>query len=246
MKALTLILLTFWFNSILSQDIAEWESIKQRLTNDIKVKEDSLKIINGKIKELKTEEIIRKSTNKEFQVVIRKGGKLMVEADMFADISKTYTAPTAGKVLDFKNSYYFICVENDCGYISSVWLENVPEEMLEYETALKEKEFQANKIARQKRWAEANERIKLKKEEDSISLKLKEEKLIKKYGKSKYEKLKNGEIWIGCTMDMAKIAWGNPVSSNKTTRANKVSEQWVYGNGNYLYFDNGILTTIQN
>ena len=41
-------------------------------------------------------------------------------------------------------------------------------------------------------------------------------------------------------------SWGKPQSINKTIRASgAVHEQWVYGNRNYLYFENGLLTTIQ-
>ena len=40
--------------------------------------------------------------------------------------------------------------------------------------------------------------------------------------------------------------WGRPQKKNRTTTARGVSEQWVYGNGNYLYFENGRLTAIQN
>ena len=40
--------------------------------------------------------------------------------------------------------------------------------------------------------------------------------------------------------------WGKPKSVNRTINSSGTHEQWVYGNGNYLYFTNGILTTIQN
>jgi len=40
-------------------------------------------------------------------------------------------------------------------------------------------------------------------------------------------------------------AWGRPKDINTTTTASAVREQWVYGLSRYLYFVNGILTTIQ-
>lgn len=40
--------------------------------------------------------------------------------------------------------------------------------------------------------------------------------------------------------------WGKPQSINTTTSAYGNREQWVYGGRSYLYFENGILTTIQN
>lgn len=40
--------------------------------------------------------------------------------------------------------------------------------------------------------------------------------------------------------------WGKPRRVNRTTTATGTREQWVYGDGNYLYFVNGTLTSIQN
>ena len=40
--------------------------------------------------------------------------------------------------------------------------------------------------------------------------------------------------------------WGEPESINRTVTGNHVYEQWVYGYPNYLYFEDGILTSIQN
>ena len=41
-------------------------------------------------------------------------------------------------------------------------------------------------------------------------------------------------------------SWGEPKDINRTTTKNGAHEQWVYENGNYLYFTNGKLTAIQN
>jgi hypothetical protein len=41
-------------------------------------------------------------------------------------------------------------------------------------------------------------------------------------------------------------SWGKPLSVNNTITAGRKSEQWVYGDGQYLYFVNGVLTAIQN
>jgi len=55
-------------------------------------------------------------------------------------------------------------------------------------------------------------------------------------------------VRIGMTVDqvLSQSHWGRPWSINRTTSATGVREQWVYGEGQYLYFDNGRLTTIQN
>lgn len=42
-------------------------------------------------------------------------------------------------------------------------------------------------------------------------------------------------------------SWGKPMYVNRTTTAAGVHEQWVYqGLHSYLYFENGILTAVQN
>lgn len=41
-------------------------------------------------------------------------------------------------------------------------------------------------------------------------------------------------------------SWGKPHSVHRTTSSFGTHEQWVYGSRNYLYFENGVLTTIQN
>ncbi len=53
-------------------------------------------------------------------------------------------------------------------------------------------------------------------------------------------------VRVGMTQDdVLASSWGKPRKINRTTTARSTSEQWVY-DGGYLYFDDGILTTIQN
>jgi len=48
------------------------------------------------------------------------------------------------------------------------------------------------------------------------------------------------------TKEMCELARGKPKSINETIISNKKTEQWVYSDNTYLYFDNGILNVIQN
>lgn len=59
------------------------------------------------------------------------------------------------------------------------------------------------------------------------------------------------QIHVGMTMDQVKRAWGPPSSINRTLTSRSIREQWVYhpfgeAHGNYVYFVDGIVTTIQN
>lgn len=57
---------------------------------------------------------------------------------------------------------------------------------------------------------------------------------------------KSEGVSIGMTKEeVLASSWGRPQSINTTTYSFGVHEQWVYGGG-YLYFENGILTAIQN
>lgn len=59
------------------------------------------------------------------------------------------------------------------------------------------------------------------------------------------EKRKRG-VHIGMTREeVIASSWGRPRKVNTTTTATTTREQWVY-DGGYLYFTDGILTTIQN
>jgi hypothetical protein len=67
-----------------------------------------------------------------------------------------------------------------------------------------------------------------------------------KFKPAKIEKDHPTGVRIGMTTDEVEdSSWGKPRSINRTIVAGHVHEQWVYGGG-LLYFDNGVLTAIQN
>ena len=72
--------------------------------------------------------------------------------------------------------------------------------------------------------------------------------MIKKYGKINGTKIAKGLIWVGMSKKMCIDSWGEPNDINRSLRKDGVSEQWVYGinDPSYIYFENGILTSIQD
>lgn len=57
---------------------------------------------------------------------------------------------------------------------------------------------------------------------------------------------KHEGVRIGMTeQQVLESNWGRPESVNRSIYATGVHEQWVYPGYQYLYFDNGILTSIQ-
>ena len=95
-----------------------------------------------------------------------------------------------------------------------------------------------NRIEAEKKAQEEAERIaKEKAEEEKRAMEEAEEKARKK----------SQGVSIGMSkQDVLDSNWGKPDHINTTTTRYGVHEQWVYGGGNYLYFENGILTSIQN
>ena len=45
--------------------------------------------------------------------------------------------------------------------------------------------------------------------------------------------------------DVLDSSWGRPERVNRTTSARSTHEQWVYPGNQYLYFEDGVLTTVQ-
>ena len=101
----------------------------------------------------------------------------------------------------------------------------------EVDRKYKEQELEKNKLELEKKKQEEKE--------------LKEEK--KRQLQRKIQSSKQG-VSIGMTPKQVieDTSWGKPQSVNRTTNQYGVHEQWGYGGRNYLYFDNGRLTSIQN
>lgn len=71
------------------------------------------------------------------------------------------------------------------------------------------------------------------------------EKYKLKFGTANWNMILMGKIKIGMTKEMCRISWGKPDDINETIIAGYKTEQWVYPN-NYIYFEKGILKTIQS
>ncbi len=67
------------------------------------------------------------------------------------------------------------------------------------------------------------------------------------WDKKIWSAVENGKVFIGMTSEQARLSWGKPRKVNPTTTLGGTREQWVYGDADsFLYFDDGVLTAIQN
>jgi len=53
------------------------------------------------------------------------------------------------------------------------------------------------------------------------------------------------KVQIGMTTEQVRIAWGRPDSINTTVMSNSRHEQWVWSLRQFAYFEDGVLTPIQ-
>lgn len=93
--------------------------------------------------------------------------------------------------------------------------------------------------------AEAKAKAAKAAEESEKRAKERREYIIARYGETHGSLILQGKVVIGMTKDQCIEALGHPSRINRTTTAARVSEQWVYSS-RYLYFDNGVLVTIQD
>lgn len=107
-----------------------------------------------------------------------------------------------------------------------------------YEQSLKDIEISKKKAKEKAEKAEAERKAKM------APIK----RVMEKYGCSKEdaEQILGHSVRRGMTAELCRASWGRPTKINRTIGSYGVHEQWCYGGHNYLYFEDGILTTIQN
>ncbi len=74
------------------------------------------------------------------------------------------------------------------------------------------------------------------------------EKIMDKYGCSydEADMVLHHQVTLGMSAELCRASWGRPRDINRSTGSWGVHEQWCYSSGSYLYFEDGILTSIQN
>lgn len=77
-----------------------------------------------------------------------------------------------------------------------------------------------------------------------LSIMVEVEKVVKE---NLIEEAKGKNPHLGMSKEEVEASlWGKPLEINRTVTEYSTSEQWVYGQGQYLYFTDGILTSFQD
>lgn len=85
-----------------------------------------------------------------------------------------------------------------------------------------------------------------KRKENAQAFNERKQKFISKYGPIEGEKIAKGLIWIGMTEGMLLDSWGRPEDINSTVTRYSTRKQYVYGSGQYVYVENGIVDAWQD
>jgi hypothetical protein len=158
---------------------------------------------------------IGQKLNFDFQSLLKFNFEF-VESDLKVKINELINATTKIEFIE-KNMFVY---ENDIQYLNICFSDLSPAEH-----ALKLQQIQKN-------------------EEDRIA---NNRKQTQKAEEERIAKNRKGGVRIGMTAKHVreKTDWGEPKSINATITSSGRREQWVYGDGDYLYFRNGILDAIQ-
>lgn len=217
MKRLLLAFLILPF-AVNAQNSELLEIKKTSLEKRIAVLQDSLKLVLNKIEGDKFHKL-NKSNDGSLLIKVDKGGKIRSSQNNPTE-SPIYTFLDTATVKTYSyNTGYFKIVHNGfVGYLSDLYVIDKENVINHY------KKINELKLKSQARKSESE--------------------LIKRFGRSVYDKLKGGQYWTGMTSEMALISLGLPDQVNSTIGKWGISEQWVYKN-TYLYFENEKLTSYQ-
>jgi hypothetical protein len=187
-----------------------------------------------------------KNVDYEYPAIVKVGGFLLSKETITSEKLLTFSAQDTVGLLSFNGgTFYKVIYRDKIGYLSKIAIERDPSfdkidkllnDIYKQEQAQKDAE-KAAKNERQKEIAAQKRAIVAEKRKSTI---------LAKYGQVDGQNILDGKIWVGMTKEMALESWGKPENINRTVNANSVREQWVYGLGTYLYFDDGILTTWQD
>lgn len=228
---------------------------QEAIERNIKLRIDSIqKLMDGellKIDKLKNELRVAKTDLDSFNMHKMAGetyvcimGTNVIKNSQGYDFICSIRTGDRVKVVDSENGRYKIFFNGIYGFVSREAIEKEDVFIANTNVRIKKQEEEKAKIAEENAKKLAEEQ-RLEKEAQKEAQELLPN-LIKKYGKVNGKKIYEGKVWIGATKAMVIDSWGKPKDINRSVGSWGVHEQWVYSNGNYLYIENGILTSWQD
>jgi len=236
MKTLiTLILLFLSFTSFSQSNIDQLKAKKDFYNKQIKSFTDSLKLIDVKI---------ANEENLQLKSKLQQTGFTAIDTKVKGGNSSLYKGENPGesicslnmyekiKIIGVGNNadYYKVEYKGKFGYMMRDDVEETPQ--LKTQRDILAKSFDEEQKAKREQAFQKDKQA-----------------LLDKYGAYYVGLINTHTIAIGMSDDLVRLSIGSPEKVNRTETTNSVDEQWVYPDNakyKYLYFENGILRTIQN
>ncbi|MCM8570271.1 hypothetical protein NE848_12830 [Gramella jeungdoensis] len=235
--------------SSFSQNVNQLELRKSELVYKMQKLEDSIKIISERIEKIKRDSIANHFSEKDVYTYTLREAAIKEIPKSYGNVKNKFYEKVRVKIVGLSDDYqyYEVCAKGVCGYIHEILIDKTDEVIGITEKLKKDIELK-------KQMAEEQRRAEEKRKNDSIMVvfekRVQEQKkidaeMIRKYGKSDLEAMKEGKFWIGMNKEQLIYSLGKPIDINTNVGSWGKHEQWVYGGGTYIYLENGIVTSYQ-
>ena len=224
-----------------SEKLNDYENKRENLKEEIAILNDSLNEIELEINRIKAENILKNIKQKPILGIAKIDAKLKDKPDLNGEIIIQLKEETPIQIIDLIGGYFQVCINENCGYMSEIWVKR-NDDLRTFIKVIEEKENYQKIKEKEKRVQEA----KIESQRKKIASKELDEKMLKKYGQKTFGQMKQGYYWVGMNREMLEYSLGEPDDINKSVGSWGTNEQWVYGNGLYIYLENDKVTSYQN
>lgn len=231
------------FSQGIDQKIKTLDSLSLQINLQINMLGEIKDSLETERKKLNREKALSQLDNKFIFAKINSSKTPILQSTEDSKILLVLNRDEEVEILGASDNYLFVRKDEVYGFLSPMFVGKNDPELNDFIDGLTEADKLEKEFQKQSLTAE-NER---KYNENFIKNQNKRiESVKKKYSPQIASRIIKNEIWLGMTKDMAYSSIGFPTKINRTVLANLVSEQWVYANGLFLYFDNDILKAWQD
>ncbi|HDZ07080.1 hypothetical protein LCGC14_0166830 [marine sediment metagenome] len=118
------LLLSLYSYSQTDKEIDQLENQKKNIELEVKNLTDSIRSIDLKIAQLKSQKFLDKIKDSSLTAIARKGAKLKNKPSLYADIISTFIENKEVIILEYHDSYFEVCQGSLCGYMSEIWIKS--------------------------------------------------------------------------------------------------------------------------
>ncbi|WP_299325327.1 hypothetical protein [uncultured Maribacter sp.] len=118
------LLLSLYSFSQTDKKLNELENQKKNIELEIENLTDSIRSIDLKIAQIRSQKFLDKIKDSSLIAIARKGAKLKNRPSLYADIISTFKENKEVIILEYHDSYFEVCQGSLCGYISEIWIKS--------------------------------------------------------------------------------------------------------------------------